>query len=507
MNKKFLIGLVVVAVAAAAFFALSSKKEQEQTAAGLKDTITFCQGNDLTTMDASIGQQERAYTLTNHIFDPLFTHDADMKVIPCLALSNKWLDDKTLEITLREGVKFQDGSTMTPEDVKFTMDLINKRGALFVGNYESCTVDGSKVIIKLKKPNPALVSILTLPQASILPQKIYEKDPDGFAKKPVGTGPYKLKDFAEGDYYTLERFDDYWGTPAKTKYLTMKIVPEPAQRTILLETGKVDAAYDIPGNDIKRVQENNDLQILTGDSMKIILMEMNTQSKGPLGKAKVRKAIECAIDKKNIVDSLLYGYGNVSSNIVPASAQDYMDYQSNTFNLEQAKKLLAEAGYPNGFTTSIWTNSNQTNTEISQVLQSQLSKVGIKLNIVVQDDNTSFTRIEGGQDFDMILDFWQTNTGHADYVFNGMLLSTSVNNFARYKNPKFDEVYKEYASTGEGEKRQELLKQLYGFLTTDVPIIGLYSEKKVVAATKALEGVKISQIGAHEYQDAVLHQR
>ena len=195
----------------------------------------------------------------------------------------------------------------------------------------------------------------------------------------------------EGDYYTLERFDDYWGSPAKTKLLTMKIVPEASQRTMMLETGEVDVAYEVPNNDISRIQENKDLQILTSPSMKIILMELNCSSDGPVGNPDVRKAVECAINKQTIVDSLLYGFGTVSDNIIPQSAQDYREYETNGYDPEKAKSLLAQAGYSDGIQLTLWTNSNQTNTEIAQVLQSQLAEVGINLNIVTQDDNTSFS--------------------------------------------------------------------------------------------------------------------
>lgn len=484
--------------------AVSSTSSEDK----IKDTIVFCQGNDLTTMDASIGQQERAYSLSNHMFDTLFTYDTDMKMIPCLALSYEWKDDVSLKLELRKGVKFHDGTDMTAEDVAYTMDLINERGALFVGNYKNCeTVDDHDVIIHLKKPNPALVSTLTLPQAAILPKEAYSKDPDGFGSHPVGTGPYKLDKFAEGDYYTLVRFDDYWGEKAKTKYLTMRIVPEPSQRTILLETGEVDAAYDIPVNDIQRVKDNPKLQLLTCPSMKVILIEFNCASTKAIGNAKVRNAVECAIDKQTIVDSLLAGYGTIADSIVPKSAQDYREYTTNQYDPEKAKALLVEAGYADGFQATLWTNSNQTNTEIAQVLQSQLAKIGVKLNIVVQDDNTTFSQVESGGDYDMILDFWQTNSGHADYVFNGMYYSTSVNNFSRYKSEAFDRTYREYASTGEGQKREELLQKLYGFIETDKPAIALYNEAKVVAATANMEGLKLSQIGAHEYQGAVVHVR
>jgi peptide/nickel transport system substrate-binding protein len=471
-----------------------------------KDTIVFCQGNDLTTMDASIGQQERAYSLSNHMFDTLFTYNTEMKMIPCLALSYTWKDDVSLMLVLRKGVKFHDGTEMTAEDVAYTMDLINQRGALFVGNYKNCEiVDGYTVIIHLKKPNPALVSIFTLPQAAVLPKNAYSKDPDGFGSHPVGTGPYKLDKFAEGDFYSLVRFDDYWGEKAKTKSLTMRIVPEPSQRTILLETGKVDAAYDIPINDVQRVKKNKKLQLMTCPSMKVILIEFNCASTKAIGNAKVRNAIECAIDKQTIVTSLLAGYGTVADSIVPKSAQDYREYATNQYDPAKAKSLLAEAGYADGFQATLWTNANQTNTEIAQVLQSQLAKVGVKLDIVVQDDNTTFSQVEAGADYDLILDFWQTNSGHADYVFNGMYYSTSVNNFSRYKNKEFDTTYREYASTGEGEKREALLKKLYAFIAADKPAMALYNESKVIAATANMEGLKLSQIGAHEYQDAVVY--
>ena len=137
-------------------------------------------------------------------------------------------------------------------------------------------------------------------------------------------------------------------------------------------------------------------------------------------------------------------------------------------------------------------------------MQGMQAEVGINLEIVQQDDNTSFSRIKAGDDFDIMFDFWQTNSGHADYVFSGMLYSTSVNNFSRYFSDEFDATYEAYASTGEGEEREKLLKQLYDYMVNDTPIIGLYAETKVIAATAKLDGLQLSQIGAHRYQNAVV---
>lgn len=478
--------------------------EDENEDSEYKDTIVFCQGNDITTLDGSIGLQERAVALTNHIFDPLFATDENFQLVPNLATSYEWEDDSTtLKIVLRQGVKFHDGSDMTADDVKFTLDLLQERGATFAGNYKDTEiVDDYTVLLHLNHPNPALVYTLTMPQTCILPSDAY--DPESFATNPIGTGPYKLYDFAEGDYYTLERFDDYWGEPAKTKYLTLRIVPEPSQRTILLETGEVDAAVGIPFNDIERLKSNSDLQILSSPSMKVVLMELDCSSTGPVGNPLIRRAIECAIDKQTIIDSLLSGYGELAKSIVSPYAVDYREQSINSYDPDLAKQLMTEAGYPDGFEVELFTNSDQINGEIAQVMQSQLSQVGITLNITVQDDNTTFSMVENGDPYDMILDFFQTTSCHADYVFNNMLTSTSFNNYSRYCSDEFDETYQEYASTAEGSEREALLDKLYELIQRDTPAISLYVENKIVVCSSKLEGIYVSPTGANEYQNATV---
>ena len=121
---------------------------------------------------------------------------------------------------------------------------------------------------------------LTDPAFGIVPKAYFESvGEEGFAKAPVGSGPYKLKDYVTGDYYTLERFDDYWGEKAKTQYLTMKIVPEAGQRTIMLETGEIDVAYEIPYVDAAKIEENEDLQFLSTPSMKVVMFYLDTKSR------------------------------------------------------------------------------------------------------------------------------------------------------------------------------------------------------------------------------------
>ena len=153
----FLIAAMMLFAAGCSQTANDAPGQGQSSGGEFKDELVYCQGNDLTTMDGSVGLQERAVSLTNHIFDPLFMTDSTYKPVACLALKYEWADDTTFKITLRENVKFHDGSDMNADDVIFTLDLLNERGAVFQGNYDGCErVDDYTVLMKLKNPNPAL---------------------------------------------------------------------------------------------------------------------------------------------------------------------------------------------------------------------------------------------------------------------------------------------------------------------------------------------------------------
>lgn len=479
----------------------------EPTERAIKDEIVFAQGSDLTTMDPHKGMQERAYSLTNNIFDPLVTFDSDMKIQPCLATSWQWLEDNcVLEMKLRQGVKFQNGEDFTAEDVVFNADRLQELNHVFGDSYvKTEAVDDYTVRFYLSTPKPSLLNALTDPMCSMIPKDYFEADPDGFAAKPIGTGPYMLKEFSSGDYYTLERYDGYWGGPAKTKYLTLRIVPESGQRVMLLETGEVDVAYEIPYNSVSTIEGNDDLQLLQTPSMKIVMLYFNTQSSGPASNPLVRKAVESAIDKQAIVNAVCYGYGTPTYSICPSNVTDYVELPGNHYDVARAKELMTQAGYPDGCDLTIWSNSNQANTELCTILQSQLKEIGINLNIVVQDDNTTNTLRNAGEDFGIILHFFSCNIGHADYVLYWTLKSGNYSDFSRFNNPEYDKTYLTWEKTAEGADRQKLLEKLYSIEQENLPEIPMYNDVKLIGATKNLEGMQLSQIGAHEYQNAVVY--
>lgn len=500
----------VLAVVCLMFACSGIASADELNGRKIKDEIIFAQSSDLTTMNPVIGTQERAYSLTNHIYDTLLTYDSDMNIHPCLATSYEWVTDLKLKFNLRPGVKFHNGDTLTAKDVIFTIKRKGARGAAFVNyidmdNFE--IVDDNTLIINFKSPHPSFIYQVTDPATGIMPKDYVEKNGDAyFAAHPVGCGPYKMKEYVTGDYYTLERFEDYWGPLAKTKYLTMKIVPEAGQRTMMLETGEIDVAYEIPYIDIERIKENSDLQFLSIPSMKIVMFYVNCKSKTPVGNKLVRQAMEYAIDKELIVDALCYGNGKVAYAIVPDVVFEYKPVKNpHVYNLEKAKALMAEAGCADGFDMEIWTNSLQTNTELCQIIQDQLAAININATLLVQDSNTIDSRLLAGDDFGMSLHFYSCNSGHAEFTLSNILPSGMLKNSSRFSNAEYDKAFYEWLVTVDPEKRDELLTRMYEIQNDETPVIPIYNEVKILGATKNLEGFQLSRIGAHEYQNAVVY--
>ena len=155
----------------------------------------------------------------------------------------------------------------------------------------------------------------------------------------------------------------------------------------------------------------------------------------------------------------------------------------------------------------LWVDSNQTNTETAQFIQNQLAQIGIKVSIVVQDPNTTFSLIKAGADFGMILDFFNLSTGHGDLVFKRMLYSTSNSNWCNYKNPDYDKAYDEYSCTPEGEERMKRLEKVNSYFLNDVPVVSLYNEKKIILANSSFEGLKLSRSGWHNYYNATVAEK
>lgn len=478
----------------------------EESGGALKDTLTWVQAADVTSLDPHVGKETPAVTVTSQIFDTLLVMNEDNEPSPCLAESFEQIDEKTYEFKLRQDVKFHDGEAMTADDVVFSLNRARE------SNYVSYVVDAISevekkddytVIVKTAEPYSPILSALTVPFTAIVPQHAVEADEDAFALNPIGTGPYKFVEWKQGEYTKLEANADYFLGAPKTQNLVMKVVPEASQRVIAIETGEADLAYNVSANDSKRVEEDEDLQLFKGPSQTVSYLTMN-ETNEKFADKRVRQAIRYAIDKEAIVETMLYGAGEPADSIIPSSTFGFSEkIQKYEHNVEKAKKLMADAGYPDGFSCTLSVTDDSVKNEICQVIQSQLKEIGIEVSIQTKEFGTWLDELGTGS-HELSFAGWVCVTGDADYTYYSLLHSSQTGypgNDAFLKNKDVDKLVVAARQTADLEKRQEYYDQLEELLGDLSPYAPLYYDSVNVGATKHVSGFTPDPNGYHRLRN------
>jgi peptide/nickel transport system substrate-binding protein len=331
------------------------------------------------------------YVLQN-IFEQLVTHDANGKLVPSLASS--WTmtpDGLTYDFKLRDGATFQDGSPVTPEDVAFSYTryadpALGNVFAYQVAGVQSVTAKSpTEVEIVLKAPDGAFLS--SGGYASIVPKAYIDKvGNDEFGKNPIGTGPWKFVSREIGSSVDLTRYDGYWGNKPGYSDLQFRIIPDDNSRVSALRSGEIDAAAQIPPQSVKALEDDNSLKTvsqLTGDNIFLIF---NTKAPdAPWDKPEVRQALAMAIDQEAIQSSVLGGLATLMSGVSPLNVGwDPKNVKQQAYDPDGAKKMLADAGYPDGFNIELWGPVNGRLPNSEQYLQAVAGfweDIGVKVDL------------------------------------------------------------------------------------------------------------------------------
>lgn len=472
---------------------------------GQKDTIIFAQSADATSLDPQAIVNMRSFDVYCNIFDGLVALDENNEVAPALAESWERIDDKAVRFKLRKGAKFHDGSEMTAEDVKYSFERMidSKIVSTYLSFLETVEVeDDYTVVLHCSEPYAQILITLTIPCCAIVPKAIVEADEDGFAKNPVGTGPYKFVEWKDSESITMTAFDDYWGQPAKTKNLVMKVVPEGAQRTIMLETGEVDVAYDVLANDAARIEENEKLELLHKVGQKFALVYFKADSQGPIGNPKVRQAIQYAVDKEELMQAIVSGYGQAGQLYATPNTVGYDPSKDGSeYNLEKAKALLKEAGYPDGFELAIYTTEGQTYVEIAQILQAQLQEVGINATVTTLEQNTLNQKVYDGEEIELRINFYNNLAGDMDFVM--AKLATSAYG-QTYFNSQVDALQLKARAEFDDTSRKAVYGEFLDLMAEDMPWMTLYYEENLVGISNKVQNFEMSNISAYSYKNVIV---
>ena len=468
-------------------------------------------------------------SLTKHIFDRIVNQDENQNIKPGLATSWKTLDDKTWEFKLRSGVKFSDGSDFTANDVMFSYCRAPR-----VENSPSSFAINTRAIASMKAPDPLTLVITTDKPYPLLPNELstvailsakangagqVEFDPkkcknagtypktEAFnsGQAAIGTGPYKLSRFTKGDRIILERNDAYWeGKPAWERIIFRPITSS-APRVAALLAGDVDLIEGVPIQDIERIKANANLKVAQGLSNRIIYLHFNHLTDAPPGVAdaggknpfrdkRVREAFSKAIDRDAIVARIMGGVAVPAGELLPnVMFGSNKDMKAAKADVDGAKKLLTEAGYPNGFTLVLGTPNDRyiNDGQISQAVAQMLSRVGIKVSLDAMTASQFFAKRNKGE-FGFWLAGWGSDTGEMSSPLKALVATPNrdkgmgTTNPGGYSNPKMDALLDQALGTVDDAKRGALLAEASRVVMADFGAIPLHFEMSTWAFRKDL---------------------
>jgi glutathione transport system substrate-binding protein len=457
---------------------------------------------------------------TRTMMQGLYGFDKEMKMHPVLAEGYTANDAATeFVIKLRHGVTFHDGAPFNAEAVKISFDRARdpanhlKRASLYAPIDHIDVVDEFTVRIVLKYPFGAFMN--NLPHAAFAissPKAIatYGKDLD---RHPTGTGPYKFVSW-QTDTFKVVRNEAYWkpGMP-KVDSITIKSVPENGSRLAMLQTGEAQFIYPMPVEMVKVLEKSPTLDVVDTKSIFAFYVALNTMRK-PFDNPKVREALNYAVDKQAMLKVVYGGYGDPLDSPLPRLLSGYVSQgAAKGFDPAKAKALLAEAGYPNGFTSTLWGGNTTQAQRAMQFLQQQFAAVGVKVEVEPLESGVAAAKIwsvKTPEEATTLMQYtgWSASTGDADWGLRPLLYGKAfppvLFNTAYYANPEVDAQVEAGLTTADPAKRQAAYTKAQQIIWKDDPWVFLASPDIMAAKSKKLSGVYVMPDGQMLTEDAAL---
>lgn len=398
-----------------------------------------------------------------NVFEGLTRIDRNGEVKPALAKNWSISSDQTVyTFHLQQGVKFHDGNAFDADDVIFSLNRaraensVNAQKALFKPIKSVEKKDAATVVVTLNQPTGGFLFNMGWGDAVMVDPASADKN----KSNPIGTGPFVFKRWVKGDRIELEKNKSYWGTPAKLEKATIKIIPDPAVVVTALLAGDVDAYPNIPAPEtISQFQTDPRFKVVIGTTEGETILSTNNK-KEPFSNPKVRQAIAHALDRKAIIDGAMFGFGTpIGTHFAPHHPAYVELTKRYEFNLEKAKQLLAEAGYANGFNAVIKLPPPSYARRGGEIVASQLTKIGIKLEIVPVEWAQWLDQVFKNKDYDL------TIVSHTEPMDIGIYARADY--YFNYDKPEFQKLMAELDATAEAKARYALLAKAQRMISDD----------------------------------------
>lgn len=474
----------------------NDKTNDQQNSSAARTDLNFGLTGDPQSMDPSKTTDQMSKAIWYQMYDTCIIRDNEGNHYPCLAESwNISEDGKTITLNVRKGVKFHDGTELTAEDIAFSLGLLcdspQTTSKMVSMSSDRITADDEYTVrIELEAPFGAILDVLSC-DTRIISKNAYESfGAEEYNKHPVGTGPYKFVERKTGEKIVLEANEDYWrGAPA-IKTITFKIMTDSNTAVLALEKGELDFLSHAPLTSRQSLMDTAGISWYETDLAGNVYIVFNQDSEifsNPL----VRKAIAYAVDKNEMVLGAVEGNGTPQSTMVPPSDAGYVEgFEDIPYDPETAKELLAEAGYPNGFAFKTITQENATYRKPAEVLQGQLRKIGIEMEIEVLERGT-FNDQMHASNFDMLVGHWTTPIPDGYFIMYTLMHSSNIGNqnFSRINNPELDAQLDIIKSSTDSTERLEAFRRADEIIQEQTLFVPLYTFKAACAANEKLQGV------------------
>lgn len=467
------------------------------------DSLTIAMVSDAVSLDPQTTNDTYSSNVSMQINEGLITHGENNEIVPVLAESYEQPDDLTYVFHLRKGVKFHNGEELKASDVVFTLkraiespNVLHLFNVIDINSVEA--LDDYTVQFKLLAPYTPILHNLCHPGGFIQNEKAVTEGGEEYKMNPVGTGPYKFVSWAKADNIKLTRNEEYWGEPAKISEVTFRIIPEGTNRTIELESGGVDIAYDITPIDMAKVEGNDKLTLYRDFMLGTQYIGINV-SKEPLSNLKVREAIRYAIDLDAIVKAVLLDVGETAGGPMPLTIPYGVpnDFEIPARDVEKAKALLAEAGCPDGFSISMSTSDKKERIDIATAIKEQLAEVGIDLSINVLEWSAYLKVLESGN-ADLYQLGWTADAPDADGMLYPNFHSAQAGpggNYGFVKDPELDALLDKGRMLPEGDERAKVYSDIQHRIMDNWYWIPSYFEEKLVGTSADIENFPMNPMG------------
>ncbi|WP_409178815.1 glutathione ABC transporter substrate-binding protein [Brevibacillus fortis] len=444
-----------------------------------------------------------ASVVQGKVYEGLVKRDRNMNIQPQLATSWEQIDDLTWEFTLRQGVVFHDGTPFAAQAVKKTFDRVldpgvaSPRAAMFEKVKQVRVIDPYRVQFILHKPFAPLLSILASHEGSIISPTAIDKYGRELSHHPVGTGPYQFQSWEPGSQITLSKHQAYWGEAATLDQIGFKVVPDDAARIAMVENGEAHIAESIPVMELGQIQASNQMRVYRSDALGTEFIGFNV-ARPPLNDIRVRKAISMAIETGAIIKGVYNNVGTKANSPIGPHVFGYSPtVKSYPYDINQARRLLAEAGYPDGFPIQMITYNRQDRILVAQVIRSQLKGIGIDAELKIVSYDEFVRTIEQTKDHEIFVSGWANATGDADYNQYNLFHTSGggAGNSFQYSNPELDRLIEAGRIETNPAKRLAIYAKAQEVELQDALVVPIRNLENLAVISNQIQGFSISPAG------------